>query len=215
MTDTQTLISTLSREVAPSAPMPTPRYWALRLVAVLMAYGVVTQWVLGIRPDLAMQWTRPLFVVEIGLLVALVLASAIAGILTMYPDAYQKRTLLRLPYLVFLLLAGLIAFQLGMPADVRMVIPQTFPYAMECTLCIGSAALIPAALLFMVLRKGASVHPFQAGIFAVLTASSIGCLTLRLSESNDSMMHLALSHYLPTLFFAALGAVVGKMLLKW
>ena len=86
---------------------------------------------------------------------------------------------------------------------------------MECALCIGSVALIPSALIFALLRKGASVRQFQAGSFAVLAASSIGCLTLRLAEANDSMMHLASWHYGPTVLFAALGAALGKILLKW
>jgi hypothetical protein len=59
------------------------------------------------------------------------------------------------------------------------------------------------------------VHPLQAGAFAVLTASTIGALTLRLAEENDSIVHLVQWHYLPTLFFAVLGAFAGKWLLKW
>ena len=80
---------------------------------------------------------------------------------------------------------------------------------MDCALCIGSVAMLPSLLLFGILRRGATVRPMQAGIFAVLAASAIGCLTLRLSEANDSLAHLLLWHYLPTLIFAALGAVIG------
>jgi hypothetical protein len=69
--------------------------------------------------------------------------------------------------------------------------------------------------MFVLLRKGASIRQLQAGSFAVLTATAIGCLTLRLSEENDSIMHLLQWHYLPTLLFAALGALAGKWLLKW
>ena len=215
MTDTDTLIARLSSEAISRKPVRSPRYWAVRLLAVLVVYGVGTQLCLGLRPDLAMQITRPLFVGEIALLVALLFTSVIASVLAMYPDAYQKPALLKLPYALFLLLLGLVAIQLLMPLDARMVMPLPGAHGIECALCIGSVAVIPAALIFMLLRKGASVRQSQAGSFAVLAASSIGCLTLRLAEANDSMVHLASWHYGPTILFAALGAGIGKIMLKW
>lgn len=215
MTDTQTLIERLSSEAQTPTVVRTPAYWGSRLMAVLAVYGIVTQLVLGLRPDLVMQFTRPLFAAEIGLLVALVFSSALASVLAMYPDAYQTPKLLKLPHAVFLLMLGLVLFQLFIPLDARMVMPLPGAHAMECAICIGSVALIPSALIFAVLRKGASVRQFQAGSFAVLAASGIGCLTLRLAEANDSMMHLASWHYGPTLLFAAFGACIGRILLKW
>ena len=215
MTDIETLIARLSSEAITPKPPRSPRYWTVLLLAVLTVYGVGTQLCLGLRPDLAIQITRPLFAGEIVLLVALLLTSAIASVLAMYPDAYQRPRLLRLPYAVLLVLLGLVLFQLYMPLDARMVMPLPGAHGMECAICIGSVALIPSALIFALLRKGASVRQFQAGSFAVLAASSIGCLTLRLAEANDSMMHLASWHYGPTVLFAALGAGIGKILLKW
>jgi hypothetical protein len=49
----------------------------------------------------------------------------------------------------------------------------------------------------------------------VLAASGVGCLTLRLAELNDSIEHLLQWHYVPTLLFAAGGAMIGKWLLRW
>jgi len=79
----------------------------------------------------------------------------------------------------------------------------------------AATAIVPAALIFALLRKGASVRPLRAGSFAVLAASGLGCLTLRLSEANDSLVHLVDWHYLPTLLFAVIGALVGRYLLRW
>ena len=89
-----------------------------------------------------------------------------------------------------------------MPADERMVLPAPGAHAMECALCIASVAIIPSAWIFTLLRKGASIRQAQSGAYAVLCASAIGCLTLRLAEANDSMLHAASWHYLPTLLFA-------------
>lgn len=216
MTNTIDLIASLSAEAKPAKKVRSPSYWAVRLLALLALYAVGCQFFLGFRPDLRLQFLRPLFAVETLLLSLLLLSSAVAAVLAMYPDAYQKPQLLKLPYAIFALLVAAVGFQLLLPYDARMVTPEVLGvHAMECALCIASVALIPSALIFALLRKGASVHQFQAGSFAVLTSSAIGCLTLRLAEANDSIMHLVQWHYVPTLLFAALGAFAGKWLLKW
>lgn len=212
--NTNELIANLSAQ-APSKTLGTPRYYALRLGAVLAAYATGAQIFLGLRLDLAVQFTRPMFAIEVVLLALLAVASAGAAILSMYPDAYQKKSLLKLPYGIFAALAAFILFQLSMPHDPMMAMPELGAHGMECALCIASVAIVPSALIFGLLRKGASVHPLRSGSFAVLAASGIGCITLRLAEVNDSLMHLVGWHYLPTLLFAALGAIIGKHLLKW
>lgn len=212
--NTNELIANLSAQ-APSKTLGTPSYYALRLGAVLAAYATGAQIFLGLRLDLAVQFTRPMFAIEVVLLALLAVASAGAAILSMYPDAYQKKSLLKLPYGIFAALAAFILFQLSMPHDPMMAMPDLGAHGMECALCIASVAIVPSALIFGLLRKGASVHPLRSGSFAVLAASGIGCITLRLAEVNDSLMHLVGWHYVPTLLFAALGAIIGKHLLKW
>ena len=213
--NTNELIASLSAET-PKQPMGTPAYYTLRLGAVLMAYALGAQVFLGFRGDLLTQFTRPMFTAEILLLVLLTVTSASAAIISMYPDAYQKRGVLKLPYTAFSLLLMAMLFQLAMPHDSMMVLPEMLDaHEMECALCIASVAMVPSALIFGLLRKGASVRPVHSGAFAVLAASAIGCLTLRLSEANDSLMHIVQWHYVPTILFASLGALIGKYWLKW
>jgi hypothetical protein len=211
---TTELIEGLSQD-APKPQLKSPAYFGWRLGLVLIAYGVATQLFLHLRPDLLMQLARPTFALEILLLTLLTACSTAAAIFSMYPDSYQKSTVLKLPYIVFGVLFAFILAQLLMPQDTRMVIPNVGAHSIECTLCIASVSLIPSALIFSLLRKGASVHPLTAGSFAVLAASGIGCLTLRLSEMNDSLIHLVSWHYLPILLFAFLGAIIGQVSLKW
>ena len=212
---TEALIASLSKQANSVKALRSPRYWGSRALGILGVYALAIQYFLGLRPDLLLQFTRPLFALEIVLLTLLTLTSIIAAILAMYPDAYQKPALLKLPYGVFLLLALLMTAQLLLPQDAAMVMPPLGAHAMECALCIGAVALIPSALVFMMLRKGATVQRLDAGFSAVLAASGVGCLTLRLAEMNDSLVHLLQWHYVPTLLFAALGALIGKGLLRW
>jgi len=216
MKETKKLIAELSQDVLKkNAWQCTPFKFGGKLVMVLAAYGIGVQYFLGLRQDLLIQFTRPWFGLEIALLFALTLSSVIAAVIAIYPDAYQKPRWLKLPYAIFIALAVLVTWQLGIPPDARMVMPKLGPHAMDCALCIASVAMFPSALLFGILRQGATVRPMQAGALAVLASSAIGCLTLRLSESNDLLMHLALWHYLPTLLFASFGAAIGKWMLKW
>jgi hypothetical protein len=215
MTNTIDLIASLSAEAKPTKRVAAPSYWSVRLLVVLALYAASCQLFLGIRPDFWVQSLRPYFALEILLLLLLLLSSTVASVLAMYPDAYQKPQLLKLPYIIFILLVGLVSFQLFMPQDARMAMPAVSTHGMECAIRIASLALIPSAIIFALLRKGTSVRQFQAGSFAVLASSAIGCLTLRLAEANDSIQHLVQWHYVPTLLFAALGALIGKWLLRW
>lgn len=215
MNNTADLIANLSKGL-PRKQLGSPDYYALRLGVILLAYALGAQIFLGLRPDLATQFTRPMFSVEILLLVLLIVSSARAAIFSMYPDSFQRKNLSRLPYGLFILLILFMFFQFMMPHDPMMVIPSTLhAHGIECTLCIASVAIVPSAFIFGLLRKGASIRPLHSGSFAVLAAAAIGCLTLRLSEANDSLIHTLSWHYIPTLLFAGLGAWIGKALLKW
>jgi hypothetical protein len=215
MTDTLDLIAQLSADAKPTSKMRAPIYWSIRLLAVLAIYAAGCQLYLGLRSDLTTQLARPLFIIETILLLLLLISSVVAFILAMYPDAYQKQRLLKLPYYIFIALVLLVLFQIIIPHDARMMMPEISNHGMECAIFISSLALTPSAFIFALLRKGASVRQFQSGSFVVLSTSSIGCLTLRLAEENDSIIHLLQWHYVPTMLFAALGALLGKWLLKW
>lgn len=214
--ETRELIEKLSQEAGIKKPSRAPVWWIVRLVLVLVVYGAGVQFFLGIRPHILVQFERFWFTLEIALLAGLIASATFASVFAMYPDLYQKPWVARIPYLLFAALILLVFYQLVFtPDDPRMVIPAPGGHAMECALCIGAVALTPSALIFGLLRKGASVTPLSAGFLALLTSTGIGSLTLRLAEENDSLMHLATWHYLPTLIFAALGVIAGRVLLKW
>ena len=80
---------------------------------------------------------------------------------------------------------------------------------------IASLTLLPAAWMLYVMRSLASTHPHLAGSIALLSAFSIGALSLRLSEQTDSIMHVMQWHYLPMIAVGLIGLGLGKLLLKW
>jgi hypothetical protein len=216
MKDTGQMISDLAAKGAPVAPIPGPGALGMRLGLVLMAYAVAVGYALGLRPDLVLQLHRPLFAGEIMLLAALTASSLWACVHLLFPDQHQRRWILGAPVLFSVALAVLIGTQLFLSADARMVFPSPGQdHGMKCTICIVAVAFLPAALMLLVMRRGASIRPLASGACAVLAAAAIGCLMLRLSESNDSLFHLVTRHYLPTLLFAGLGALAGRIALRW
>ncbi|MDX1923075.1 MAG: DUF1109 domain-containing protein [Alphaproteobacteria bacterium] len=212
---TLNLIAQLSAAAPAHKRAVKPRRLALYLLAVFTVYALGAQAITGLRPDVTAKLTDIWFLAEITSLLCLALASAAAGIMLMAPDAFQKPTLLKLPYIVFAVIMGLIISQYTMAIDITHPVVGIETQGLECALCLAGLSAIPSALMFAVIKHGATVHPFQAGAFSVFTAAGIGCLTLRLAEQTDNMMHLALWHYLPTLLFAMLGAFIGKLVLKW
>jgi hypothetical protein len=215
MVDTKQLIQDLSAQ-ATTVKMVRPQRYAALLLALLSVYAMCAQcWLEGFRPDLALQLARPLFVMELLLLTAMLTSASVASAYAMLPDGAQHKTLMQLPYLFSGGMLALVIFQLFLPNDARMVMSDATSHTHECTEYIAYASLLPAALIFGLLRKGASVMPMQAGLLAVIAAVSVGAITLRLAEANDEIMHLLTWHYLPSIFFASLGALLGRYLLRW
>ncbi|MFT6077745.1 MAG: hypothetical protein ACJATU_000955 [Rickettsiales bacterium] len=215
MTQTIDLITKLSNEAKAIKPMIKPIKWVSYLLLICGIYAIIAQTFLGLRPDLALQFMRPLFTAEIFLIFFLFLASIIAATLNIYPDLYQKSRLIKLPYVFFLLLASLLIFQIFIPDSSPELIYPEIPHKMICSACITFLSFIPAILIFIILKKGATIRPLQAGLFSVLASSSLGCLILRLSEANDSLSHILIWHYIPMVVLALIGTLIGKLLLKW
>ena len=213
--NTEELIEKLSQETSGKATLRSPMYYGLCLIATLLLYAIGSFFFFDVRSDIAIQFGRFSYLLEIVLLIFLVLSSAFAAIFSMYPDAHQKPLIIKIPYAVFALLTTFIIVQVvAMPFDPRMVLLSD-DHGIQCALCIAAVSFLPSILIFGLLRKGASVTPLFAGSFAVLAVAALGSLVLRLTEANDSLMHIALWHYVPILIFSVIGAILGKWLLRW
>jgi hypothetical protein len=216
--NTDDLIKNLLEEVDknPKQPLGTPEIYIGCLMVILMIYAVCVQNIIGFRGDMTTQFLRPMFVLELVLLLLLSVISAMAAVLSMYPDMYHNKTILKIPYMIFGVFFIFIVLQIINPSvPVNNISKILSEHTYECTLCIASVAIVPAGLIFRLQKMGACIYPFHAGSFAVLTACGVGCFVLRLCEANDSINHLVIWHYIPVFLFSCLGAILGKIFLKW
>lgn len=215
MMKTEELIHSLAEDTVAAKQLWSPARLVSCLISILLIYAAVVGVLLGFRADLLVQLHRPFFLTEISLLLFIIFSSLIAAIFLIFPDRYQNKSALYWPIYSLPAFMLVLLVQVFLPIDSRMFIPIGKVHAMECTICIAAIAMIPSGLIFIFLRRGATVYPFLSGIYAVLASSGIGCLMLRLAETDDYIMHITLWHYIPTLIFAAIGAFIGRIFLKW
>lgn len=211
MKDVDTLIDTLAQEAAPVKPAPHPFALFAQWMGGAAAYIALTLLFSGLRPDLLDKLHSPLFLLELVLLLCIVATASLSAALLSFPDMHQKRRMVILPVLMFALLVLLIT--VSWHADTPPSPPPL--HSVECLLYIAFLSVLPAAWLFYSMRKLASTHHYLAGSIALLTAFSIGALSLRLYEQTDSIMHVVQWHYLPMLGITIIGLWLGKTLLKW
>ncbi|MDR3391410.1 MAG: DUF1109 domain-containing protein [Sulfuriferula sp.] len=201
------LVADAGQVQSASSPL---RLW-LKWMGVAVVYIVVSLLFLGVRPDLPAALHNGLFVAEMLLLVAIVATTALSATLLAFPDMYQHSRLVLAPIAMFVLFVAVIF--LAWQADNPPAPPPV--HSFECSLTIAVLALLPAAWMFYSMRRLASTHRRAAGAVVMLSAFSIGAITLRLSEQTNSIMHVIEWHYLPMIAVALLGVWLGKMLLKW
>lgn len=214
MKDTEALLRALSSDPVVARPMPSPPHQAALLLATCVLSGALAQWLLGLRPDLALRMVDFWYGAETCCLLLLMLSSLMASVLLMYPDSHQRRGFVRVPYGVFVLLAMVCIVQLLQQPSWHAQ-DATDVHGLTCSFSIAAVAAPPAMLVARLLARGAVVHPMQAGGIAVLVGSSLGCLIVRLHEAQDSMVHVVVWHYLPVVLMSVVGAWLGRHLLKW
>ncbi|MFA5172446.1 MAG: DUF1109 domain-containing protein [Sulfuriferula sp.] len=190
---------------------PSPLILWLKWMAIAVVYIVISLLVLGVRSDVWVRLHSAMFLAEMGVLVAIVATTALSASLLAYPDMYQRSRWTLIPIFMFVIFVGVIA--LAWQADNPSSPPPVHSY--QCSLTIAVLALLPAAWMFYSMRQLASTHRRFAGGVVMLSAFSIGAVTLRLSEQTNSIIHVIEWHYLPMIGVALLGVWLGKRLLKW
>lgn len=211
--ETTTLIVQLAEDAKPVRRLPGPwQLFGLWSAATLLSAAVMLT-TMGLRPDVVVQMTRPLFWLEIIALLALISSTAVAALWRAFPDQRQQGWINVLPLGPLLLYGGTVVYRLLVPEATDA--PLGDHHGLECSLCITIAALVPAGVLLYLVRKGATTQPRRSGFLALLAAASLGHLLLKFAEANDHVPHFLLWHLLPIVVLGLLGGGLGKKLLVW
>jgi hypothetical protein len=211
----ETLIAELSATLKPIKPASACRVRIARECAVVIAISLVGITALqGLRPDFAEQVREPLFLFELVLNLLLIIVSAAASIALAYPDSAHGKWLKPALLVTFFGYSGLVFMTASAPSTLDDM-GHVMHHTIECMLCILSYAALPALWILWRTRKLAPVRPLMSGVIALMMATSVGCLGVRLVESENVADGTVLWHYMPLVLFSALGLLFGKKIFRW
>ena len=201
--------------VADRTPRGKPLRWAL--AAVLLAGGVVSLALflatLGMRADIAAALATWRFDLKVGLvLLTLGLAFSLCIALSRpVAPLHPGRRLLPLAALAVLA----VAIELLALPSVSWTSRLVGSNALVCLVAIPTLAIVPLAVVLVILRAGAPASPALAGGAAGLLAAAAAAALYAFHCFDDSPLFVVTWYALAALPVIALGAVAGNRLLRW
>lgn len=210
---TDDLIHAISEDATPSGLHPQ-RSLALALAGAVAAAAILFWLLLGPRGDALASLAEPRFVLKF--LVTLGLAAAAIGLVLrlIRPGAAPglwRNALLLAPGL---LLIGIGGELLAVPAE-RWMTVLVGVNARICLTYIPLMGLAPLGLILLALRSGAPTRPALAGAVAGLIAGGISAAFYASHCPDDSPLFVATWYVLAIAMLVALGALLGRRLLRW
>lgn len=181
-------------------------------LAALLA-GTIFLGALGPRPDIAAAFATVRFDFKLAV-VAILAVSALALLLRIArPDADWRLAAL-LVLAPATLLAGVAAELMALPgAD--WAAAATGVNAFVCLTFIPLIGLGPLALFIGFLRKGAPVRPALAGAIAGVASGGLAALLYALHCTDDSPLFVAIWYTGGIVILAGLGALAGRLAVRW
>jgi hypothetical protein len=196
-----------------TADRPIGRSLGLALAAGIALSAVVFFLTLGIRPDIrpALEtWRFDLKIVTalLGLALAFGVVRDCAR-----PDM-PRHPLRRLLPLLALVVAA-VAVELALVPEASWGQRLVGSNALICLPMVPILSLAPLAAMLWMLRRAAPASPALAGAAAGLVAALSGATLYAFHCFDDSPLFVATWYTLATLAMAAVGAIVGRRLLRW
>lgn len=208
--ETEALIGNLCNEAAlaqkPSCPL---RSVVLGLLSVALYLGLFFA-AMGVRPDFAVRLRYPPYALEMAFCALTIAAAIFAASWQAFPDLSERRLMTWFPMVP---LSGFFAsFGLG-----YVVAPGGHidtEAGMTCAMHMCLIALLPTALLYLVLARGVFIHAARASAQVGLASAMTAYLAARVAEQTDDMLHLMVWHIVPTFVFVVLMGGIHRWLIR-
>jgi hypothetical protein len=207
---TDQLIADLTRDVAPVRPLGRP--WRRTLVWTVSASLYLALLIVAMSPrdDLGLRMAEPRFMLEQLMALLTGLTAAAAAFATAVPG--YRRDVVMVP-LVFL--ASWIALVgVGVVQDARAG-AMVFGGDWQCLATVLAGAALPAAMMAIMMRRGAPVRPRATAALGVLAAAGLGNLGACLFHPHSSNLIVLVWHCGVVLVLAAVAGLCGRVLLPW
>lgn len=211
---TDDLVAMLARNAEPVAAKQGRGRWVAIGAAALLASFVLMAVTLGLRPDLTQAAADPMFWGKLGYAAAL----AVAALLVAWRLFLPGRKLAAAPFGIaaplLLMLALAVAALLGAEAGERlpMLLGATWK---SCPTNIALLSIPAVGLLMWLARDFAPTRPALAGAAVGFTGGAIAAFVYSLHCPEMAAPFVAVWYLLGMLIPAAVGALIGRRLLRW
>jgi hypothetical protein len=187
---------------------PVRRLWSVRArFGVFATFGLIAIAIASLaspRPDLAVRFRDPTFMLGLGLLIVAANVAAFLALRSAVPDRFPSR--LESTVLMLLVSAAALATAIpGSPAQGNALAPTP---EWACALRTLVVAAVPWSLLLIAIRRGAPVRVTTAAMYAGAAALLLATAILRTGCPQDGP-----AHWFPWHFAAvAMGALLSASL---
>lgn len=206
------LIRCLSSEL--NAVKPLRRRWCIcEWMVFALVYVALSVVVLGLRPDMEEQLSKPAYLVELALCVTLSLLGGAAALISTTPGLRTQR-------LHWWALGGAGAIAALVVGNALLLAMPLGAVSFDLTHLYVTALLLglslpPVLVLRFMIRRGTPTRPLQTGLLAGLSATITAYMVLKLSMPGDSLVNVLLWCYLPMAGFVMACRALAWKLLRW
>lgn len=211
-TSTEHLIASLSQDLPPVKRLASPGRRLLGWVAVALPVSLVMG-ALVERQNMALAFERlsdARSLLELAAILLTALTAGYAALCGAQPGRFKHAWMLPVvPFAGWLALIGESCFRLF-----EQVGPEHFSFAPHwtCYPSVVATGAAPALVMVILIRRGMLTAPSETVALAVLAASALGAVGLRLFHAPDATALVLMWQLIATVSFLALSSLVSSYL---
>lgn len=211
--DTERLIRTLATDGA-QGPAPMRRAWLVAAGVSIVIAAAVFFAAIGLRPDIAAAAETLRFLFKFVVTLALLATAFTALRVLAVPGASARTALPMLLLAPSLLLVSVGVEMMLVPADQfrDRLIGTNY---LNCLTFIPLIGIGPLAAFLFALRHGAPTRPSLAGAVAGLVAGGLAATFYAAHCTDDSPLFVATWYPLAIAVLAIVGALAGRLFVRW
>lgn len=210
--ETEHLIRNLARNAEPVQRLRHPAWRTMTWALFSAAYITVVIAAVGFRPDIIERLHDPRFVIEVGAALLTSVMAAAGAFCAGCPGRPLWERFAPLPFLIIWVASlgeGCWRQWVKFDPEGRLQLD------LMCFWAIFALGLLPAMLIFAMIRRGAPIAPMSTTGLATLAATALAAAALRLFHPQDVSLMLLIWQFGSVIVLAGAGFLMGHRLLHW
>jgi hypothetical protein len=207
------LIKALAADAMPVRRLASPMLRLTLWVAASAAYTAIIVGMMGLRPDLPARLTDARFVVEVGATFMTSVLAAAAAFCAGCPGRPIWERFAPVPAMAL----WFVSLGEGCWQSLEQAGAQGLQFRLDfvCFPSIVLVSIVPAALILIMIRRGAPIAPVTTTALGTLAAAALGATALRLFHAQDASLMILVWQFGAVALLAGFGALIGRHVLPW